>query len=488
MVDIKVLKQFSAGLSVLYVEDDLEIQMIMGSYLKKLFDSVVLASDGEEGLELCKKNAFDIIITDISLPKMDGSEMIAKIREFNEKVAILITTAHIDSNYLMEAIKAHVDGYIIKPFDNDMLNIELLKVSEKIQKFKENTIYKLHLKEQTKQMQENYDKTIYSIVELIEQRDTYTAGHSKRIAYYSTLIAQEMGCSDDDIRLLYQAAILHDLGKIETPDSVLLKPKKLNAIEYTLIQEHVSVGYKLLNNIPMFKNMAQIVYQHHERYNGKGYPNGIQKEEILPLSRILMVADSFDAMTTNRIYKGKKSIEEALQEIEELSSIQFHPEVVCVAYKALKNIKIEDNINQLPKTVLEEERFAYFYKDPLSELYNKNYLDVVLSENRYNQTFKYLLFFMIHNFAKFNIKHGWDKGDILLKEFANILSIHTDGALIFRIFGDDFVILSKELVNTTAAEKVLDELIQKNELTYTKKRTDLTKTKVSQLSDVPFLR
>jgi len=337
-------------------------------------------------------------------------------------------------------------------------------------------------------MQENYEKTIYSMVELIEQRDTYTAGHSKRVAYYSTLIAKQMAYSEEEITLLHQAAILHDVGKIETPDSVLLKPKKLNKIEFTLIKEHVSVSYKLLDNIPMFKPLSQIVYQHHEMYNGGGYPNALKGDEIHPLARVLILCDAFDAMTTNRIYKGRKSTTEALAEIESLSAKQFDPLVVKNALIALKDVEIDENINQLPKTKLEEERFAYFYKDNLTHLYNQNYIDVVLASNAYKPEYKNMFLFFLHKFSKFNLDQGWEKGDSVLKEFADILDTHFGEEHVFRIFGDDFAILSKNSINADGVIKVLNELTQKNDLTFTTKEVDLTKIKIDKLSDLTFLR
>ena len=117
------------------------------------------------------------------------------------------------------------------------------------------------------------------------------------------------------MRKIYQAGILHDIGKIATPDVILLNPQILNKLEYKLIQEHVKVGYRLLVNIPMFQDLAEIIHSHHERYNGTGYPRGLKGDEINPLARIMIVADAFDAMTTNRIYKGRKNLTEALDEL-----------------------------------------------------------------------------------------------------------------------------------------------------------------------------
>lgn len=493
MADTKLLQILAHDMVLLYVEDDAGIRKSMSKYLEKFFASVVVAADGVEGLQLYHKQHFDIVITDLSMPKMNGSEMIVKIRESDSEISILITTAHVENNYLIEAIKSHVDGYIIKPFDYKILNEELFKVVQKIYNVKENRAYKLHLKElldeQTQQIRENYEKTIYAMVDLVEQRDSYTAGHSKRVAYYSRCIAQEMGYSSEEITILEQAAILHDIGKIETPDAVLLKPEKLTQIEYTLIQEHVNVGYNFLNKIPMFKEIAKIVYQHHERYDGAGYPNGVKGENIHPLARILILADAFDAMVTNRIYKGRKSVDEALVELGRLSEKQFDPEVVTAAQTALKDVKLNhENINQLPKSKLEEERFAYFYKDALGDVYNQNYLDVVLTKNIYNHTYNAMLLFFIHGFSKFNVSHGWAKGDEVLKEFAQILDTYFDEDLVFRIFGDDFTVLSKVSIQSSGIVKVLDELMTEYGLHYTMKSVDLSKTQISKLSDLSFLK
>ncbi len=488
MINIKELKKLTSHLHILYVEDDLEIQTKMRKYLNKLFALVKVASDGVEGLELFKTQTFDIVITDLSMPKMNGMEMIKKIKEMNEHQMLLITTAHGESNYLLKAMKFHINGYILKPFNYDELNDELYKVSEIINTFKENEAYKVHLQDmlntQTQEMSDNYEKTIYSMIELIERRDTYTAGHSKRVAFYCKIIAHDMGYSEEECTLIHQAGILHDIGKIETPDSVLLNPKSLNTLEYTLIQEHVNVGYQLLNTIPMFQAFADIVHSHHEKYNGKGYPNGLKANEIPELARIMILADAFDAMTTNRIYKGRKSVPEALEELEELSEVQFDPEVVKSALVVLKDIKIDESISQLPKSKLEKERFAYFYNDSISQAFNQHYLDVVLLKNSYELVYKNMLIFSICNFSQFNKDNSWEKGDFLLKEFAAILMTHRDEELIFRIFGDDFVILSKENVDISRMKQALDLFMKKKSLSYKIDTVDLSIEKIDKIADI----
>ncbi|QOY54976.1 response regulator [Candidatus Sulfurimonas marisnigri] len=495
MRSLKKLKELSENFSALYVEDDIEIQTTMMRYLKKFFHTIVVANDGVDGLNSYEKGKFDIIITDLSMPKMNGIEMIKKIKDMDENQSVLITTAHSESKYLHSAFKMGVDGYILKPFDLEQLNQELYKIVYKLKKFKENEIYKEHLKEMVEQktselnatikfQHHNYEKTLLSMVEMIEERDTYTAGHSKRVAEYCQKIAKQMGYDDADCTKIYQAGILHDIGKVATPDSVLLNPKQLNGIEYKLIQEHVEVSYKLLSHIPMFTYLADIVKSHHERYDGHGYPHGLSKNAIPALSRIMIVADAFDAMTTNRIYKARKSVTEALIELTQLSCKQFHPEVVESALIALKDINIDANINQLPKTKLEKERFSYFYKDTLSDVYNQNYLDISLMKNKINKEFKHLYIFNLENFSQYNKKYSWKDGDILLRDFANCLDRHFLHSDVFRIFGDDFVVMSTKEEDIAELLPLLDEIIKDSEVEYTLKGVDLTKTSINNISQI----
>ena len=187
----------------------------------------------------------------------------------------------------------------------------------------------------------NQEQIIHSMINMIESRDSYTAGHTKRVAHYCVLIAKEMGYDDADVELLKNAAWLHDIGEISTPDNILLKPDKLNEIEFTLIKEHLDLGYETLSKIDQYKVIADVMREHHEKYDGSGYPRGLKANAIRPLSRILIVADAFDAMTTNRIYKAKKTVQVALDELKKLSAIHFHPEVVVAALMALKNVKID---------------------------------------------------------------------------------------------------------------------------------------------------
>ena len=295
------------------------------------------------------------------------------------------------------------------------------------------------------------------MIDMIESRDSYTAGHTRRVAEYCVLIAKQMAYKEDEIELLKNAAWLHDIGKISTPDSVLLKPSKLDTTEYKLIQEHLNSGYEMLSKISQYELIAKIMREHHEKYDGSGYPRGLKGDEIQPLSRIMIVADAFDAMTTNRVYKPRKSIEVALQELQDLSTIHFHPDVVSAAIIALKDVEVDVGITQLPKTDIEEQRFSYFYKDRLTNLFIIDYLELIL---RYyiNTKDSYIYEVELHNFSAYNKEYTWAAGDKFLVEFSEFLKRMCIKCVVCRVEGDDFMILSEHKLENY--EKKITEYIE----------------------------
>jgi len=287
----------------------------------------------------------------------------------------------------------------------------------------------------------NYEDTILSMVDMIEKRDTYTAGHTRRVAQYCELIALRMGCSKDDIERLKGAAILHDIGKIAIPDAVLLKPGSLSGLEYDLIKQHVEVGYEALARIEMYRDLAEIMRHHHERMDGRGYPAGLKGDEIPMLSRIMAVADAFDAMTTNRIYKPRKSVAEALADLAQLAGSEFDSTVVDAARLALSDVEPPSLSDQLPKTELEKQRFAYFFNDHLTGLHNAEYLRFI-SKSGLDNTYGWACMVMLHHFSRYNSEQGWAAGNQLLAGFAQHLATTFPGAVISRVMGDDFVLLA----------------------------------------------
>jgi len=486
MISIKNLKDLAQDYSVLYVEDEEQIRKSVLHYLQSFFATVDGAVDGEEGLSLYQSHKYDLVITDISMPKMNGLKMAAKIKEINEKQEILIISAYAENNFFMESIRIGVSGYIAKPIDFKQINEVLYKVLYKLKVFKENELYKTNLEQmvevKTEEQRDNYEKTLSSLVSMIEQRDTYTGGHSERVAKYSKRIAEAMGYSSQECDLIYRAGILHDIGKIVTPDAILLKPGKLNDLEYKLIQEHVTVGANMLASIPMYNKFADIIVAHHEHYDGSGYPKGLKGEEIPPLARIMVVADAFDAMTTNRIYKVRKSVIEALKELRSLSGIHFFPKVVDAAEKVLSHVDLDKTVSQLPTSDLEKERFAYFYMDSVTSLYNSSYLDLLLSKNTVNNKYSQLSMIFLHNFADYNKLYGWKEGDKILKKCADVLKKSFPERTLFRIHGDDFVLLGK---NTDKVDKKINDLevlFESIVITYSTQELDIQENNINSLS------
>jgi HD-GYP domain-containing protein (c-di-GMP phosphodiesterase class II) len=288
-----------------------------------------------------------------------------------------------------------------------------------------------------------YEQNLFSLVSLIEQRDNYTAGHGQRVGEYSRLIALQIGLSPTQQEELYRAGALHDIGKVAIPDSILLKPGALEPIERVLIEEHVNAGYNLLKRVDIFASIAEIVRYHHERLDGSGYPNKLSGDAIPLTSQIMAIADCFDAMTTNRIYKARKSLNEALAELASTRGIKFRSDIIDAALIALANVSLEANHSQRPTTLLEMERFSYFYKDSLTGVYTSAYLNFLFFEPDFDQ-YRQLWLVNLGNISQFNKAYGWDKGDGLLKHYAQTLQEYYPQLPIIRFQGDDFIIFRKD--------------------------------------------
>lgn len=288
-----------------------------------------------------------------------------------------------------------------------------------------------------------YEQNLFSLVSLIEQRDNYTAGHGRRVGEYSRMIAAQMGLGEEMQEELFKAGVLHDIGKVAIPDSILLKPGRLEPIERSLIEEHVNASYELLKKVAIFASIAEIIRFHHERNNGSGYPLGLTGDSIPLGSQILAVADCFDAMTTNRIYKGRKTVQQAIEELNFSCDNLFRKDVVEAATLALADVKLDTIHSQRPSTLLEMERFSYFYKDHLTGLYSPGYLNFIFFEPDFNH-YSSLIFITLHHMNRLNKTLGWETGDLVLKKYALFLQAITHDDPIIRFQGDDFIIFTKE--------------------------------------------
>lgn len=324
--------------------------------------------------------------------------------------------------------------------------------------------YSLSLKSlELKKLQEEKTKHNEQLVDLllriIELRDAYTAGHTIRVSKICELIAIEMEIPEEKILLLNQASKLHDIGKVIIPDSVLLKPGRLNHNEYDIIKLHLKVGYQMLSTIDYYKPVAEIMKYHHEKYDGSGYPYGLSGDDIPLLSHIMIVADAFDAMTSNRIYQKRKDFKQAIEELNNHKGVWYHPMVVEAIERITDKRLIEvSQTSQIPLTKMEHERFSYFFKDQMTGFYNEPYLWMIINK----QIPHYIVtdFFMIelHGMSEYNKINGWHSGNILINNISQIILKRYDKELIFRLFGDDFLICFTSRENYIEKSKEWKEL------------------------------
>lgn len=279
---------------------------------------------------------------------------------------------------------------------------------------------------------------------IVEEKDVYTAGHAKRVAMYSSKLAEALGLSEDEQIAVHQAGLLHDVGKILTPESILLKPRKFHKFEHEIIKRHASDGERIVGLISAFSPYTKIIRHHHEHFDGSGYPDGLKGEAIPLLSRIIAVADAFDAMTTNRLHKVRKTVVDAIDEIVSKSATQFDPVILTVVEKAFMSLKHLVHMAQAPEGYsLYEERFAYYFKDPMTGIFSADYLNYVLQDNSENKIFHCCYFVQIHHMQSYNENFGWKLGDDTLKEIAHRIKSLFETHYVFRVFGDDFIVLSK---------------------------------------------
>ncbi|MBF0519999.1 MAG: response regulator [Nitrospirae bacterium] len=315
--------------SILYVEDEELLRKNLISFLHRRFGVVYSAANGMEGLELFTKHLPDIVITDILMPVMDGLEMVKRIKQLQPDIPIIITTAFSDTQYLMQAISLKVDGYVTKPIDYN----DLLDAINRIIHFLTSKTLEISYTESLKRIQRMLSGAIDALAYAIESRDPYTAGHQKRVARLAGAICVQMGCTEEEVRKIEIVGVIHDIGKISIPAEMLMKPYDLQDAEMSLLHNHCKVGFDILKNIEFPFPVAEIVYQHHERLDGSGYPRGLMKNDIIFEARIISVADVVESMYSHRPYRPSCGIDKAIEEILTHRETLYDAEVVdaCAA-------------------------------------------------------------------------------------------------------------------------------------------------------------
>jgi len=340
----------AAKIRVLVVDDEEFLRSIVRERLEIAGYSVEEASNGSEALSVLKSSGpYNVLLTDIRMPVMDGITLLGEWEKRSPGTAGIVMSANAELDTAVQALKMGACDYITKPFNFDVLLITLENALRKKDLERQLADYRANLeakvKEQTDIINSMYVRSIDAMIKALEAKDFYTRGHSQRVTLYSVAIAEELGMSGQEIEDLYRASVLHDLGKIGVREAVLNKPGKLSGEEFTEIVRHPETAVRILEPIPFFRPLLPAILQHHERFDGKGYPSRLAGKNIPVASRIMTIADTFDAMTSTRAYRKALPVADAIAEIRRCSGTQFDPDIVPAFLACQSKIVIPGDVS-----------------------------------------------------------------------------------------------------------------------------------------------
>ena len=353
-------------MQVVIVDDTVINLSLMEALIKKIGGCQSKTfSAPHEALEWCEQNPFDLLIVDYMMPDLDGIEFIARLRQRPalEHLPILMVTADQESDVRYRALDTGANDFLTKPIDRPEFNSRVrnmlsLRRSHKLLSDRAALLAnEVHQAIEAIRLRER--ETVIRLARAAEYRDPETGAHIRRMANYSCFIAQELGWSSAQVNMLLEAAPMHDVGKVGTPDAILLKPGKLSADEFVIMKQHASIGYELLkdSNSPVLIMAAEIALTHHEKFDGSGYPHGLANEAIAQSGRIVAVADVFDALTSIRPYKPAWELDRAISFLKEQSGTHFDPECVEAFLRRMDDVEvIRQRYTEEPVEVFEPGR------------------------------------------------------------------------------------------------------------------------------------
>lgn len=344
---------------VLVVDDDpLNVDVLHEILMSEGYTSIVTTTQPKEAINLYRENEFDLVLLDILMPEIDGFGVMNHFNEVKKDndIPILILSALSDHNTRVRALNLGARDFLTKPFNTDEVLVRIRNLLEvklaQEQLLQHNAILDQKIQERTKELRDTQLEIVNKLGIAAEYRDNETGLHIIRMSQFSYEIAKTFGYSEKEAELILNSAPMHDIGKIGIPDSILLKPGKLNNEEWEIMKNHTTIGAKILrgHHSDLLQTAVDIALTHHERWDGNGYPNGLIKEEIPVPGRIISIADVFDALTSVRPYKKSWSVEKSMEAIEKNSGKQFDPELVKVFQSCLpKILKIKEKyMDQFP--------------------------------------------------------------------------------------------------------------------------------------------
>ena len=315
--------------TVLIVDDEYSGRQTLESVLEGDGYTIEMAENGFEAIEKARSLQPDVILLDIMMPGMTGFEVCQKIRTdpLVAEIPIIVLTALDDRESLLNALKAGADDFITKPFDRYELRARLIGIT-KLNRFHKLVQERSNLQEAHSKLLKAYEETITGWSRAMDLRDRETEGHSQRVTELTIELAKIMELDDNELLQIQRGALLHDMGKLGIPDHILHKPGPLTEKEWAIMKKHPQYTYDMLYPIEYLRPALDIPYCHHEKWDGTGYPRGIQGEEIPLAARIFAIADVWDALTTDRPYRPAWTKEKAIEYIREQSGLHFDPDIV----------------------------------------------------------------------------------------------------------------------------------------------------------------
>ena len=327
--------------NILVVDDEEAIREVVSTMLESKGYRCTAVSNGRAAQDHVKRTTPDLVLSDMIMPEMDGIKLLEWLRQYDPEVPVIMVTAIHDISTALEAIRRGAYDYILKPFEKDQLFLGVGRALQHRRLVTENRTYQRNLEQLVEertaqltgalaQLEQSYDDTLEALGSALDLKDAETEGHCQRVTAFCISIAKSMPVPNPYLHVLARAAFLHDIGKMAVPDAILRKPGKLTPDEILVMQEHCYHGYEILKKIPFLGEAAEIVYAHQERYDGTGYPRGLKGDQIPLGARMFSVADTLDAITSDRPYRPAQSLAAARAEIARWSGRQFDPEVVKV--------------------------------------------------------------------------------------------------------------------------------------------------------------
>jgi putative nucleotidyltransferase with HDIG domain len=330
---------------LLVVDDDKSVRTyLMDLLVGNGYDVTAVSSAEQALLHLRDDPGCDLVLTDVMMPGIDGFTLLDVVCRNHPSVPVVMLTAMRDIQVATNAFRRGAIDYLLKPFAHNQLLDVVARALDHGQLLKQNAAYRQNLEQiisyrtgllrtTMHELERSYDITLEAMGDALDLRDVETEGHSRRVTAYTVALAREIGLNTDQLHTIARGAFLHDIGKIATPDSILLKPDKLTPEETAIMRQHCIRGYEMVHKIPFLQEAAELVYAHHENFDGTGYPRALRGEAIPLDARIFAIADTLDAMTSDRPYRKALSYAQAREEIVRFSGTQFDPQVVAVFLK-----------------------------------------------------------------------------------------------------------------------------------------------------------